>query len=42
MLKFIAALLDRRVVEKIVTPLGPDPQSPPRAPAREPARHPAG
>jgi hypothetical protein len=38
-LKIIAAILERPVVEKILTHLGLDPQPPPRAPAREPMEH---
>ena len=41
-LKIVAAILERPVIEKILTHLGLDPQPPPRAPAREPGRHQAG
>jgi hypothetical protein len=41
-LKIIAAILERPVIEKILTHLGLDPQPPPRAPALEPGRHQAG
>jgi hypothetical protein len=41
-LKIIAAILERPVIEKVLTHLGLDPQPPPRALAREPARHQAG
>jgi hypothetical protein len=41
-LKIIAAILERPVIEKILTHLGLDPQPPPRAPAREPGQHQAG
>jgi hypothetical protein len=34
-LKFIAAILERQVIEKIITLLGLDPQPPPRGRARE-------
>jgi hypothetical protein len=34
-LKIIAAILERLVIDKILTHLGLDPQPPPRAPARE-------
>jgi hypothetical protein len=37
-LKIIAAILERPVIEKILTHLGLDPQPPPMAPAREPGR----
>ncbi|MFO1293967.1 MAG: hypothetical protein U1F07_12975 [Rubrivivax sp.] len=35
-LKIIAAILERPVIEKILTHLGLDPQPPPRGRAREP------
>jgi hypothetical protein len=41
-LKIIAAILERPVIEKILTHLGLDPQPPPKAPAREPGRPHAG
>jgi hypothetical protein len=41
-LKIIAAILERPVIEKILTHLGLDPQPPPKAPAREPGRRQAG
>jgi hypothetical protein len=41
-LKIIAAILERPVIEKILTHLGLDPQPPPKAPAREPRRPGAG
>lgn len=37
--KIIAAILERPVIEKILTHLCLDPRPPPRAPAREPGRH---
>jgi urea transport system ATP-binding protein len=40
--KIIAAILERPVIEKILTHLGLDLRPPPRAPAREPGRHQAG
>ena len=40
--KIIAAILERPVIEKILTHLGLDPQPPPRAPALKPGRHQAG
>jgi hypothetical protein len=33
-LKIIAAILERPVIEKILTRLGPGPQAPPKAPER--------
>jgi uncharacterized protein involved in tolerance to divalent cations len=36
--KIIAAILERPVIEKILTHLGLDPQPPPKAPAREPGQ----
>jgi hypothetical protein len=41
-LKIIAAILERQVIEKILTHLGLDPQPPPRGRAREAGRHQAG
>jgi len=41
-LKIIAAILERSVIEKILSHLGLDPQPPPRVPARGPGRHHAG
>ena len=41
-LKIIAAILERPVIEKILTHLGLDPQPPSKAPAREPGRPGAG
>jgi hypothetical protein len=41
-LKIIAAILERTVIEKILTHLGLDPQPPPRGQAREAGRHQAG
>ena len=38
-LKIIAAILQRPVIEKILTHLGLQPQPPPRAPAREARPH---
>lgn len=37
--KIIAAILERPVIDKILTCLGLDAQPPPRAPARGPGRH---
>ncbi len=36
-----AAILERPVIEKILTHLGVEPRPPPKAPAREPVPHPA-
>ena len=41
-LKIIAAILERPVIETILTHLGLNPQPQPRAPARESVRHQAG
>ena len=41
-LKIIAAILERPVIEKILSHLGLDPQPPPRGRAREPVLHLAG
>jgi hypothetical protein len=41
-LKIIAAILERPVIEKILTHLGLGPQPPPRSEARGPVRHQAG
>ncbi|MCU0922496.1 MAG: hypothetical protein MUF16_19585 [Burkholderiaceae bacterium] len=41
-LEVIAAILERPVIEKVLTHLGLDPQLPPKAPAREPGRPGAG
>jgi len=41
-LKIIAAILQRPVIEKILTHLGLDPQPPPSRPTREPMEHQAG
>jgi hypothetical protein len=41
-LKVIAAILERPVIEKILTHLGLDPLPSPKAPAREPVRPRAG
>jgi hypothetical protein len=41
-LKIIAAILERPVIEKILSHLGLDPQPPPRGRAREAGRHQAG
>jgi hypothetical protein len=38
-LKMVATILERPVIEKVLTQLELDPQPPPRAPAREPVRH---
>ena len=38
-LKIIAAILERPVIEKILTHLGLGPQLPPRGPAREIGQH---
>ena len=38
-LKIIAAILERPVIEKILTHLGLDPQPPPRGRAREIGQH---
>jgi hypothetical protein len=38
-LKIIAAMLERAVIEKILSHLGLDPQPPPRVPARELVEH---
>jgi hypothetical protein len=38
-LNVIAAILERPVIEKILTHQGLDPQPPPRTPAREPLEH---
>jgi len=41
-LKIIMAILERTVIEKILTNLLLDPQPPPRAPAHGPRRHHTG
>jgi hypothetical protein len=41
-LKIIVAILERPVIEKILTHLGLNPQPPPRGRAREAGRHQAG
>jgi len=41
-LKFIAAILERPVIEKILKHLGLEPQPPPRVPGREAEPHLAG
>lgn len=38
----VAAILERPVIEKILTHLGLEPQSQPKAPAREPVPHRVG
>jgi hypothetical protein len=40
--RIIAAIVERPVIEKILTKLGHDPQPPPKAAAREPERHQTG
>ncbi len=38
-LKIIAAILERPLIQKILAPLGLDPQPPPKGRAREPGLH---
>ena len=38
-LKIVAAILERPLIEKMLSHLGLVPQPPPRAPAREPVGH---
>jgi len=40
--QIIATILERPVIEKILTHMGLEPQPPPRAPARGPGLHHAG